>query len=122
MPIWFCFETAQPWECQFSFESPASASSAPGAAKIFKHFGVENGRAYFVDTHGPFAEVNFAAAIAAKWEVFVGELYKHSAGGAVKQFGGFFLCGHSVKTVRDYVSALRRDERPATYSMQNRAG
>jgi hypothetical protein len=63
-------------------------------AEVFEDFGVEDGRTDFVDAHGPFAEIDFAAAVTAEREVFVGHADEHAAGGAVEEFYGFFLCGH----------------------------
>jgi hypothetical protein len=44
------------------------------AFEVFEQIGVEDGRADLVDAHGPFAEVDAAAAVAAEGEVFVGGL------------------------------------------------
>ena len=43
-----------------------SAAVGAEAAEIFEDFRVEDGRTDFVDAHGPFAEIDFAAAVAAK--------------------------------------------------------
>jgi hypothetical protein len=68
-----------------------SIAAAAEAAEIFEDFGVEDGRADLVDTHGPLAEVDFAAAVAAEGEVFVVEADEHAAGGAMEELAGFFL-------------------------------
>ena len=60
------------------------------AAEIFENFRVEDGRADFVDSHGPFAEIDFATAVAAKGKVFVADADDHCAGRAMEEFGGFF--------------------------------
>ena len=59
-------------------------------AEVFEDFGVEDGRADFVDPHGPLAEIDFAAAIAAEREVFVAEADDGCAGRAAEELGGFF--------------------------------
>jgi hypothetical protein len=63
----------------------------------FQNFGVEDGRAYLVDAHGPFAQIDAAAAVAAEGEVFVGGFDQLFAAGAVEglDLRGFGLCGHS---------------------------
>jgi hypothetical protein len=48
-----------------------SAAIGAEAAEVFEDFGVEDRRADFVDARGPFAEIDFAAAVAAEGEVFV---------------------------------------------------
>jgi hypothetical protein len=87
------------------------------AAEVFENFRVEDGRADFVDAHGPFAEIDFAAAVAAEWEVFVAGADDHCAGGAVEEFGGFFSGRHDLAVgvkpvVNEYVSAM--EERAAS--------
>jgi hypothetical protein len=67
-----------------------SATICSQTAQVFKDFGVEDGRADFVDAHGPFAEVDFSAAITAERKVFVAEADKGCAGGAAEELGGFF--------------------------------
>src|SRR5580698_4360971 len=71
-----------------------SAMISAGAAEVFEDFRIEDGRADLVDAGGPFAQVDFAAAVAAEREVLVFGADQHGAGGAAEQFGGFFLCGH----------------------------
>jgi hypothetical protein len=63
----------------------------------FQNFGIEDGGAYLVDTHGPFAQIDAAAAVAAEGEVFVGGFDQLFAAGAVERFDlrGFGLCRHS---------------------------
>jgi hypothetical protein len=48
-----------------------AAAIAAEFAQVFEDFRVKDGRADFVDTHGPLAEVDFAAAVAAEREVLV---------------------------------------------------
>jgi hypothetical protein len=64
--------------------------------QVIEDFGVEDGRADFVDAGGPLAEVDLAAAVGAEGEVFVGKADQHAAGGAAEDFGGFFLRGHGA--------------------------
>jgi hypothetical protein len=61
------------------------------AAQVFEDFGVEDGGADLVNAHGPFAEVDLAAAVTAKREVLVFHLHEHTASGAVEELYGFFL-------------------------------
>jgi hypothetical protein len=67
---------------------------ATDLAKIFEDFGIEDGRADFVDTHGPLTKIYFSAAVAAEGEVFVFGGDEHAAGGAMKELYGFFLLRH----------------------------
>ena len=81
------------------------------AAEVFEDFRVEDGGADFVDSGGPLAEVDFAAAVAAEGEVLVVEADEHATGGAAEKFCGFFLCGHRRcswlgAVVQFYVTAL----------------
>jgi hypothetical protein len=71
-----------------------SAAASAEFTEIFEDFGVEDGRADLVDAGGPFAEVDFAAAVTAKREVLVVETDQHAAGGAVEELCGLFLCRH----------------------------
>ncbi len=64
------------------------------ATQVFEDFGVEDRRADFIDAHGPFAEVNLAATIAAEGKILVCAADEHSAGGAMEKLGGFFPGGH----------------------------
>ena len=64
------------------------------AFQVFEDVGIEDRGADFIDAHGPFAEVDAAAAVTAEGEVFVGSEDQFLAGGAVKRldlrgFGGF---------------------------------
>ncbi len=61
------------------------------AFRVFEHaafggFGVEDGGADLVDAHGPFAQVDAAAAVGAEGEVFVRGLDELGAGGALEGF------------------------------------
>ncbi len=67
---------------------------ATDLAKIFKDFGIQDGRADFVDAHGPLAKIDLAAAVAAEREVFVFGGDQHAAGGAMQELCGFFLLRH----------------------------
>jgi hypothetical protein len=64
------------------------------ATQVFEDFGVEDRRADFVDSHGPLAEVDLAAAVTTEGKVLVCAADQHSAGGAAEKFGGFFSGGH----------------------------
>ncbi len=89
---WFGFVSwsrRDQWERVQSFIR-VSAAIVAETAEVFEDFGIEDGRADFVDAHGPFAEIDFAAAVAAEGEVFVGGADDHSAGGAMEELGGFF--------------------------------
>jgi hypothetical protein len=68
--------------------------AAAQIAKVFQDFRVEDRGADFIDAGGPLAEVDFAAAVAAKGEVFVSGADEHAAGGATEEPGGFFLLSH----------------------------
>src|SRR5580698_1478742 len=90
-PFWF-------WSGALEVPSMLIGTVAVGAEapEIFENFRVEDGRADFVDAHGPFAEIDFAAAVAAEWEVFVADADDHCAGWTVEEFGGFFSGRHIV--------------------------
>jgi hypothetical protein len=75
-------------------------------AKIFEDFGIEHGRTDFVNAHGPLAEINFSAAVAAEGEILILGLNNHAAGGTVEEFCGFFLRASHLST--DYYPAIRR--------------
>jgi hypothetical protein len=66
------------------------------AAEVFENFRVEDRRADFVNAHGPFAEIDFAAAIAAEGKVFVADADDHCAVRAAEELGGFFASRHIV--------------------------
>ena len=84
-----------------------SALAAAEASEVFEDFGVEDGGADFVDTHGPLAEVDLAAAVRAEGEVLVFDSNEHTAGGAVVELYGFFLWRH--RTISFYSgSTLQR--------------
>src|ERR1017187_4096561 len=70
------------------------SSAAAEVAEIFEDFWVQNRRADLVDAHGPFAKVDFAAAVRAEREVLVFQTDQHAAGGTAKEFYGFFLGSH----------------------------
>jgi len=71
-------------------------AAAVGAeiAEVLEDFGIEDGGADFIDAGGPFAEVDFAAAITAEGEVFAVVGDELAAGGAAEDFGGLFLGSH----------------------------
>lgn|GEM_PF-4751098 len=90
----------------FSTREPGGRSLLIGAtairaetAEVFEDFRVEDGRTNFVDAHGPLAEIDFAAAVAAEGEVFVAGADDHCAGWAVEEFSGFFSGRHDVGAV-----------------------
>src|SRR5579859_2187409 len=56
------------------------------ALEVFQQIGIEDGRTDLVNAHGPFAEVDAAAAIAAEREVLVSGLHQLLAGRAVERF------------------------------------
>jgi hypothetical protein len=87
------FSTKEPGERSLLIGTVAVGAEA---AEIFENFRVEDGRTDFVDAHGPFAEVDFATAVAAEWEVFVADADDHCAGRAVEEFGGFFSGRHDL--------------------------
>jgi hypothetical protein len=87
------FSTVEPGERLLLIGTVAVGAEA---AEIFENFRVENGRTDFVDAHGPFAEIDFAAAVAAEREVFVADADDHCAGWTVEEFGGFFSGRHIV--------------------------
>ena len=67
------------------------------AFRVFEHaafggLGVEDGGADLVDAHGPFAEVDAAAAVGAEGEVFVGGLDDPGAGRAFERFDFWLRC------------------------------
>jgi hypothetical protein len=68
------------------------------ALEIFKQVGVEGGRADLVDAHGPFAEVDAAAAVRAEGKIFVSGFDQLFAGWALERldfdFRGF---GHGLR-------------------------
>jgi len=68
--------------------------AAAEGAQVFQDFGVKHGGTDLVDSRGPLAEVDLAAAITAEGEVLAIEGYQHGAGGAAEEFGGFFLGRH----------------------------
>jgi hypothetical protein len=92
--------------------------------EIFEHLGIEDGGADFVDTHSPLAEVDFAAAIAAKGEVFVFGGDDHAARGAVQELCGFFLWRHVFVEIPGFPplrqKAYRKNGAPAC--IQRRSG
>jgi len=71
-----------------------SAAAGAEAAEVFENFGVENRGTDFVDTCCPFAEIDFAAAVAAEGKVFAAGADDHPASGTVEELDGFFSRGH----------------------------
>jgi hypothetical protein len=61
------------------------------AFQVFEEIRVENGRADLIDAHGPFAEVDAAAAVGAEGKIFVRDFDQLFAAWAMKRFD--FLCG-----------------------------
>jgi hypothetical protein len=84
-PFWF-------WSGALEAPSMLIGTVAVGAeaTEVFENFRVEDWRTDFVDAHGPFAEIDFAAPVATKGEVFVAAADDHCAGGAMEELGGFF--------------------------------
>ena len=74
----------------------STGASAAGAAEIFEHFRVEDGRTDLVYTHCPLAKVDLAAAVTAEWEVLVFKADQRFAGRAMEELCGFFLLRHGV--------------------------
>jgi len=64
------------------------------AAKVFENLGVEDGRTDLVDAHGPFAEIDLAATVAAEGKVLVCVADEHSAGRAAENLSRFFSGSH----------------------------
>ena len=81
------FSTIEPGERSLLIGTVAIGAEAP---EIFENFWVEDGRTDFVNAHGPFAEIDFAAAVAAEWKVFVADANDHCACRAMEELGGFF--------------------------------
>src|SRR6185437_1254905 len=78
--------------CSVVMRSFVPASSA--STQVLKNLRIENRRAYLVNAHRPFAEVDLAAAIAAKRKVLSARLNQCVARRAVRQFRGFFTRSH----------------------------
>ena len=81
------------------------------AAEVFKHFGIEDGRADLIGAHGPLAEVDAAAAVAAEREILVGGLDQLAAGWAFEgfDFGGLGhqrFHGRSLRTILPYFRSV----------------
>lgn len=85
---------AEAWSVEGSSLVMRSFVPAAATAQVLKNLRVENRRADLVYAHCPFAQVYLAAAVAAKREVFVPWLNQCAAGGAVRQFCGFFARSH----------------------------
>ena len=101
-----------------------AAAVGAEAAEIFEDFGIEDGGTDFVDSGGPLAEVDFAAAVAAEGEVFAVEGYEFAAGGAAEKSGGFFLwSGHGSwcclgAAIKVYDKAWKQEFRRSTIRRQ----
>jgi hypothetical protein len=63
-------------------------------SKILEDFGIKDWGADLVDSGGPFSQVDFAATVAAEWEVLVFRGDEHAAGGAMQELCGFFSGCH----------------------------
>ena len=78
-----------PVESHSSCELSVAASAEP--AEVFEDFGVEDRRADLVDAHGPLAEIDLAAAVAAERKVLVFGRTSMPQVGQRRSFADFFL-------------------------------
>ena len=103
-----CAVVAWCWQRSYS-SSESSPLAAAHFAEVFQHFGVEHGRADLVDAHGPLAQVNLAAAVAAERKVLVaviGPACRRWGSGAV--LTDFFLV--AIELIPLYTGPLQRAE------------
>lgn len=101
----------------------ASASASP--AKVFKHLGVENRRADLISARGPFAEIDLAATVAAKREIFSLGLDQCATGRTAEELRGFFSGSHRFGSaagcaVKTYIIVPKRGHARCRFYMRLR--